>query len=155
MHKQRQHFTNILNENFVEAQIKNTRHISPPRTIPQCHIHITECNPDNDIAYTQPTIQSQHGASHFYAENGRHLITIPEQKLHWLWGQYQNALHQSHNLEPPIQSFEKKSYGCIKDIYIKYPKLTPSNFPNTHYQTTSLTTFWIHSKSPTHTFHPQ
>ena len=80
-YKQHQHFTNLLNNNFDEAQLRDTRHISPLLIIPLCHININECNPDIDIAHTQPTIQSQHGTSHIYDEDGRYLITIPEQRL--------------------------------------------------------------------------
>ena len=123
--KQHRHFTNILNDNFVEAQIRDTRHISPPLNIPLCRININECNPDIDIALTQPTKQSQHGASHIYDEEGRHLITIPEQRLQWLWKQYQNALHQPHNLEPPIQSFEQE----VTWLYRRYKYKIPKNDP--------------------------
>ena len=49
-----------------------------------CQININECNPDIDIAHAQPTIQSQHGVFHIFYEDGRHLITIPEQRLQWL-----------------------------------------------------------------------
>ena len=107
-HKQHQHFTNILQLNFNEEQLRDTRYIPPPQDIPLCHIHINECNPDNDIACTQNTIQSQHGISHIYDNDGCHLITIPEQRIQWLWDQYQDALNKSHNLEPPIQPFEKE-----------------------------------------------
>ena len=48
----------------------------PTTTIPLCHININECNPENDIAHTQSTIQSQHGVSHIYDNIGRHLITF-------------------------------------------------------------------------------
>ena len=123
--KQHRHFTNILNDNFVEAQVRDTRHISPPLNIPLCRININECNPDIDIALTQPTIQSQHGASHIYDEEGRHLITIPEQRLQWLWKQYQNALHQPHNLEPPIQSFEQEVTWLYRRYKYKIPKDDP------------------------------
>ena len=123
--KQHRHFTNILNDNFVETQVRDTRHISPPLNIPLCRININECNPDIDIALTQPTIQSQHGASHIYDEEGRHLITIPEQRLQWLWKQYQNALHQPHNLEPPIQSFEQE----VTWLYRRYKYKIPKNDP--------------------------
>ena len=65
-HKHNQHFTNILQLNFNEEQMRDSIYIPPPQVIPLCHIHINECNPDNDIARTQNTIQSQHGVSHIY-----------------------------------------------------------------------------------------
>ena len=124
-HKQYQHFTNIIKSNFDETQTKDSRHIPPPQIIPLCQINIHECNPDSDIACTQPTIQSQHGTSHIYDEDGRHIITIPEQRLQWLWEQYQNALPQSHNLEPPTQSFEKE----VVWLYQRYKYRLPKNDP--------------------------
>lgn len=153
-HKQHQYYTNILNANFATPQFKDTRHISPPLIIPLCQINITECNPDIDIAHAQPTIQSQHGYSHIYDEDGRHLITIPDQRLKWLWEQYHTAIHQPHNLEPPIQSFEREVAWLYHRYKYKTPKNDPSDFPNTRYQMTSLLTLWIHSISPTHIFHP-
>ena len=107
-HKQNQHFTNILQLHFNEEQLRDTIYIPPPLAIPLCHIHINECNPDNDIECTKNTIQSQHGISHIYDNDGCPLITIHEQRLQWLWEQYQNALSKPHNLEPPTQSFEKE-----------------------------------------------
>ena len=50
--KQHQHFINILNINFNHEQMRDTRYIPPPQTIPLCHIHINECNPEDDIAST-------------------------------------------------------------------------------------------------------
>ena len=80
-HKQNHHFTNILQMNFNETQLRDNIYIPPPQAIPLCHIHINECNPNNDIVRIQNTIQNQHGASHIYDDDGRHLITIHEQRL--------------------------------------------------------------------------
>ena len=124
-HKQHQYFTNILKLNFNEAQLRDTRYIPPPQVIPLCHIHINECNPDTDIACTQHTIQSQHGVSHIYDNDGRHLITIPKQRLQWLWEQYQDALNKPHNLEPPVQPFEKE----VAWLYQRYKYRMPKNGP--------------------------
>ena len=122
-HKQHQYYTNFLNENFDAPQIRDTRHISPPLITPLCQINITECNPDIDIAHAQPTIQSQHDYSHIYDEDGRHLITVPDQRLQWLWEQYHTAIHQPHNLEPPIQSFERE----VAWLYHRYKYKIPKN----------------------------
>ena len=105
--------------------MRDTRYVRPPQDIPLCHIHINECNHDNDIECTQHTIQSQHGISHIYDNDGRHLITIPEQRVQWLWAQYQNALNKPHNLEPPIQSFEKE----VTWLYQRYKYRMPKNNP--------------------------
>ena len=74
---QHQHFTNILKTNFHQEQMKNTRYIPPPQTIPLCQIHINKCNLDDDIAYTQGTIQTQHNTTHIYDNTSQHVITIP------------------------------------------------------------------------------
>ena len=124
-YKQNQHFTNILQLHFYEEQLRDTKYIPPPQVISLCHIHINECNPDNDIACTQNTIKSQHGASHIYDIDGRHLITIPEQRMKWLWEQYQNALNKLHNLQPPTQSFEKE----VVWLYQRYKYRLPKNDP--------------------------
>ena len=83
------------------------------------------CNPDNDIACTQNTIQSQHGVSHIYDNDGRHLITIPEQRLNWLCEQYHTALGHPHNLEPPTQSFEQEVVWLYQRYKYKLPKNDP------------------------------
>ena len=94
----------------------------------QARLGVNECNPDIDIAHTHLTIQSQHGASHIYDEDGHHLITIPEHRLQWLWERYQTASHQSHNLEPPIQSFEQEVAWLYKRYKYKIPKNDPLKF---------------------------
>ena len=82
--KQHQHFTAILQSNFNQEKIRDTQCTPSLRIIPLCHIHTNKCNPENDISYTQNTIQTQHKVSHIYNNIGRHLITIPEQRLKWL-----------------------------------------------------------------------
>ena len=126
--KQHLYCTHILNSKFHDAQLRDTRHIPPLQVTPLCHIHINECNPDNDIGRTQPTIQSQHGVLHIYDADGRHLITISEHRLQWLWEQYHNALHLSHNLEPPIQSFEQEVAWLYQRYKYKIPKNDPLKF---------------------------
>ena len=69
-------------------------------------IHTNECNPENDIDSNHHIIQIQHDVAHLYEENGRHLITIPQSRLTWLWQQYHLAIDTQHGLEPPTQSFE-------------------------------------------------
>ena len=77
IHKQNQYFTNILQVHFNADQLRDTRYIPPPQVIPLCHIHINDCNLDNDIECNQNTIDSQHGVSHIYDSDGRHIIAIP------------------------------------------------------------------------------
>ena len=58
--------------------MRDIRYIPPPQTIPLCQIHINECNPEDDIACTQYTIQTQYDNAHIYDNTGRHLITIEQ-----------------------------------------------------------------------------
>ena len=67
--------------------MRDTMWIAPPQTIPLYKIHINECNPEDDIECTQYTIQTQYDNAHIYDILGRHLITIPETRLKWLWDQ--------------------------------------------------------------------
>ena len=105
--------------------MRDTRYIPPPQTIPLCHIHINECNPEEDIACTQYTIQTQYDTADIYDNTGRHLITIPETRLKWLWDQYHLALNRPHNLGPPTQPFETK----VACLYQRYKYKTPKNDP--------------------------
>ena len=77
------------------------------------------------ITYTQNTIQTQHRVSHIYDNTGRHVITIPEQRLKWLWDQYQAALEKPQHLEPPTQPFEIE----VTWIYQRYKYRPPKNNP--------------------------
>ena len=61
--------------------MRDTKYIPPPQTIPLCQIQINECNPEDDIACTQYTIQIQYDNAHIYDNIGQHLITNPETRL--------------------------------------------------------------------------
>lgn len=133
--KQHQHFTTKLRTNFNQEQLRNTRYIPSPQTKPLCHIYTNGCNPENDIAYTQNTIQTQYDITHIYDNIGQHLITILETRIQ-LWKQYQSILHRSHIREPPTQPFETKPIWLYKDTNRESLKAT-SSFCNTHFQTSS------------------
>ena len=111
--------------NKLQSWTNETRYIPPLQIILLCHIHINECNPKNDIAYTQNTIQTQHRVSHMYDNTGHHLITIPEQRLKWLWEQYQTTSEKPQHLEPPIQPFETE----VAWLYQWYKYRTSKNYP--------------------------
>jgi hypothetical protein len=89
------------------------------------HISIYECNPESDIETNANTIQIHFDVAHIYEDNGRHLITIPKTRLHWLWKQYQLGKNTPHGLEPPTQSFETE----IVWLYQRYKYRIPKNDP--------------------------
>lgn len=120
-----QHFTNILNTNFHQDQMKDTRFIPPPQNIHLYHIHINECNPKDDITYTQNIIQTQHNTAHIYDNTRRHMATISKLRLKWLWNQYHLVWNRPYKFEPPTQPFETK----IIWLYKKYKFKTPKNDP--------------------------
>jgi hypothetical protein len=88
--KQNTYYTNLLNAHFITKQPKDPKHIPPPISLPLISISTNECNPDNDIDNHTPTIQLQHDCAHIYEQHGKHLITIPTDRLKWLWIQYNN-----------------------------------------------------------------
>ena len=79
--KQHQYFTNILNIIFNHEQMRDTKYIPPPQTIPLCHIHINDCNREDDITCTQYIIQIQFDTAQIYDNTGHHLITISKTRL--------------------------------------------------------------------------
>ena len=104
--KQHTFYKNIINANFTLEQNRDTRHIPPPLIIPLAHISINECNLENDIKIDKYTIQIQNDTAHIYKEIGKHLITIPIDRLKWLWKQYTQSQNRPNELTPPTQSFE-------------------------------------------------
>ena len=88
-------------------QPRDTIYVIPATTIPLAHISkFHECNPENDIETNTNIIQTQFDVARIFEDNGRHHITIPQNRLKWLWKQYQDAKHTPHALEPPTKSFE-------------------------------------------------
>ena len=106
--KQHTFYRNIINANFTLEQNRDTRYIPPPLIIPLAHISINECNSEKDIKVDTCTIQIQNDVAHIYEEIGKHLITIPIDRLKWLWKQYTQSQNRPNGLIPPIQSFLTK-----------------------------------------------
>ena len=132
-HTKKQHtlYKNIIQGNDFVTQNKDPRHISPPLNIPLIKISTHECNPKNDINTNTSKIQTQGDNAHIYNETCKHLITIPYDRLTWLWTQYNWMLYQPHNLIPPIQTFEIE----ITWLYQRYKHRIPKNDPlkNSHH----------------------
>jgi hypothetical protein len=104
--KQHRIYVKTINQNYLNRQTRDTRHINPPLTIPLVNISIHECNPVKDIITNKHTIKVQDNKAQIYDEQGAHIITIPYSRLEWLWTQYNLALEKAHDLIPPTQSFE-------------------------------------------------
>ena len=125
MKRQQKHFSNIIKAYFSTKQQRDTRYVIPATIIPLAHISINECNPESDIKTNTNTIQTQFDVAHIYEDNGRHLITVPKNRLLWLCKQYHLAINTPHSLEPPTQSFENE----IVWFYQRYKYRIPKNDP--------------------------
>ena len=75
------YYKELINAHFIPNQNRDTRYIPTPLIIPLSHISTNECNPKNDIRTNTYTIQTQNDVTHIYEETGRHLITIPNDRL--------------------------------------------------------------------------
>ena len=123
--KQHIFYTNIINTNFSLVQNRDTRYIPSQLIIPLAHISTLECNPERDIKVETHTIQIKNDVAHIYEETRKYLITIPIDRLKWLWKQYTQSLNRPHGLIPPIQPFETK----IVWLYQRYKYRIPKNGP--------------------------
>ena len=123
--KQYTFYRNIINANFTLEQNRDTRYIPPSLIIPLAHILINECNPKKDIKVDTCTIQIQNDAAHIYEETEKYLITIPTDRLKWLWEQYTQSQNRPNGLIPPTQSFETE----IVWLYQRYKYRIPKNDP--------------------------
>ena len=117
------YYKNIAQTYFTPDQNRDTRFIPPPQIIPLTHISINECNLENDIKVSTNTIQTQNDVAHIYEDTVRHLITIIDNRLEWLWKQYTTAKNNHHGLIPPTQTFETE----IVWLYQRYKYRIPKN----------------------------
>ena len=104
--KQHTLYENIIRKNKFSTQNKDPRHISPPLNIPLVKVSTHECNLEKYINTNTNKIQVQDDNAHIHDETCKHLITIPYNRFAWLWTQYNQMLHQPHDLIPPTQTFE-------------------------------------------------
>ena len=123
--KQHTLYRDIINANFTLEQNRDTRYIPQPLNIPLVHISINECNPEKDIKVNACTIQTQNDIAHIYEETGKYLITIPIDRLKWLWKQYTQSQNRPNGLIPPTQPFETE----IVWLYQRYKYRIPKNDP--------------------------
>ena len=123
--KQHTLYENIIRENDFFTQNKDPRYISPPLNIPLVQISTHKCNPKKDINTNTNKIQVQCDNAHIYDKTGKHLITIPYNRLAWLWTQYNRMRHQPHNLIPSTQTFEIE----MTWLYQRYKHRIPKNDP--------------------------
>lgn len=101
-HRQNQHYSKLLTQSFFQTQPKDTRYIHQHPNLTHVHISTTECNPDKDIIAHRPLIQTINSEPHLYDNTGKFIITIPTERLQWLWKQF-NIFHNknTHIIPPP------------------------------------------------------
>jgi hypothetical protein len=120
--KQHKHYQDIIAKNFHQLQSKDTRYIQEPLQLPLVQIQLSECNPDTDINIVEPTIKIIQDKALIFTNIGNHLITIPKQRLEWLWHQYNTNLNTQHQLDPPCQSFETEVIWLYERYKYRIPK---------------------------------
>jgi hypothetical protein len=103
--QQHKHYQNKIDKTFYQLQSKDTRYIQTPSQLPLVQINLNECNPDTVINTTEPTIQIIQDKAHIFTNKGNHLITIPKNRLIWLWNQYTANSNTHQQLDPPCQPF--------------------------------------------------
>ena len=128
--KQHTFYKNIINANFTLEQNRDTRHIPLPLIIPLAHILINECNPEKDIKINTCIIQIQNDTAHIYEETGKYLITIPIDRLKWLWKQYTQSKNRPNGLTPPTQSFETEIVWFYQRYRYRISKNDPFKYPH-------------------------
>jgi hypothetical protein len=94
-------------------------------------IHLNECNPDTDINTVEPTIQIIHDKALIFTNKRNHLITIPKNRLKWLWNQYNTNSNAHHQLDPPCQSFETEVIWLYERYKYQIPKI--DSLKRSHY----------------------
>jgi hypothetical protein len=123
--QQHKYYHDIIEKNFHQKQSKDTRYIHEPLQLPLVQIHLNECNPDTDINTIEPTIQIIHDKALIFTNNGNHLITIPKDRLEWLWNQYNTNSNTHHQLDPPRQPFIIEVIWLYKKYKYRIPKTDP------------------------------
>ena len=131
-YKRKQHinFSILINVHFTWEQPKDSKYILHPIFLPLICISTNEYNPKNGMGTNTSTIQLQHDCAHIYKQHDKHLITIPINKLQWLWLQYNNTINKNITLNLPPHSFETK----IIWLYQRYKYHTSKNDPSSNNQ---------------------
>jgi hypothetical protein len=123
--QQHKHYSNIIEKNLHQPQLKDTRHIYESLNLPLIQINLNECNPDKDINTKESTIQIIGDEAHIFTDIGNLLITIPKTRLEWLWNQYNSNLDTQHQLDPPRQPFATEIIWLYKRYKYQIPKTNP------------------------------
>jgi hypothetical protein len=81
--------------------------------------------------YNRTTIQIIHDKALIFTNKGNHLITIPKNRLKWLWNQYNTNSNTHHQLDPPCQPFETEVIWLYERYKYRIPKT--DLLKNSHY----------------------
>jgi hypothetical protein len=130
--QQHKHSHDIIEKTFHQIQSKDTRYIQEPLQLPLVQIQLNECNPNTDINTVEPTIQIIQDKALIFTNKGNHLITIPKNRLEWLWNQYNTNSNAHHQLDPPCQSFETEVIWLYERYKYRIPKTDPLKNHTTH-----------------------
>jgi hypothetical protein len=120
--QQHKHYQNKIEQNFYQIQSKDTRYIHESLQLPLVQINLYECNPDTDIDTPKPTIQIIQDKALIFTNKGNHLITIPKNRLEWLWNQYNTNSNTHQQLDPPRQPFETEIIWLYERYKYRIPK---------------------------------
>ena len=112
--QQHKHYQDIIEKNFHQIQSKDTRYIQEPLQLPLVQINLNKYNPNTNIGTIKPTIQIIQDKVLIFTNKGYHLITIPKNRLKWLWNQYNTNSNAHHQLDLPRQPFETEVIWLYK-----------------------------------------
>jgi hypothetical protein len=73
----------------------------------------------------EPTIQITQDKALIFTNKGNHLITIPKNRLEWLWNQYTNNANTHQQLDPPRQPFITEIIWLYERYKYRIPKTEP------------------------------
>jgi hypothetical protein len=116
--QQHKHYRNKIEQNFYQIQSKDTSYIHES-------VNFYECNPDTDINATEPTIRIMQDKAFIFTNKGNHLITIPKDRLEWLWNQYTTNSNAQQQLDPPRQTFVTEIIWLYERYKYRIPKTDP------------------------------
>jgi hypothetical protein len=123
--QQHKHYQNKIEQNFYQTQSKDTRYIHEPLQLLLVQINLNECNPDTDINTIEPTIQIIQDKAFIFTHKRNHLITISNDRLKWLWNQYNTNSSAHQQLDPPHQPFVTKVIWLYQRYKYRIPKTDP------------------------------
>jgi hypothetical protein len=123
--QQHKHYQNIIEKKNYQTQSKDTRCILEPLQLPLVQINLNEYNPDTDINTNDPTIQIIQDKALIFTNKGIHLITIPKNRLEWLWNQYIANANNHQQRDPPCQPFVTEIIWLYERYRYRISKIDP------------------------------